>query len=82
MTSKMSVVSGMAASGWVELPRLYVSQPAASNAQFLTNMHRYEQPPHPSLSPKLGERVEEGWRGEAESYPELGEGVPPDRKLR
>jgi hypothetical protein len=23
----------------------------------------------------LGERVEKGWRGEAEPYPELGEGV-------
>jgi hypothetical protein len=31
-------------------------------------------PPHPSLSPRRGERVEKGWRGEAEPYPELGEG--------
>src|SRR4051794_5780927 len=27
-----------------------------------------------------GERVEKGWRGEAEPYPELSEGVSPDRK--
>jgi len=26
-------------------------------------------------SPLKGERVEKGWRGEAEPYPELGEGV-------
>ena len=38
-------------------------------------------PPHPSLSPESGERVEKGWRGKTEPYPELGEGVQPDRKL-
>jgi hypothetical protein len=36
MTSKMSVVSDMASSCWVEFPRLYVSQPAASNATSAT----------------------------------------------
>ena len=43
--------------------------------------HLYEQPPHPALSPE-GERVEKGWRGEAEPYPEMGSGVIPDRKPR
>ncbi len=32
------------------------------------------QPPHPSLSPHRGERVEKGRRGTAEPYPKLGEG--------
>jgi hypothetical protein len=43
---------------------------------------RHEQPPHPSLSPWQawqGERIEKGWRVEAEPYPELGDGVVPDR---
>jgi hypothetical protein len=31
-------------------------------------------------APRWGERVEKGWRGEAEPYPELGEGVQPGRK--
>jgi len=32
-------------------------------------------PPHPTLSPFQGERVAKGWRGGAEPYPKLGEGV-------
>jgi N-methylhydantoinase B len=36
------------------------------------------RPPHPSLSPQWGERVEKGRRGVAEPYPQLGEGGNPD----
>jgi release factor glutamine methyltransferase len=35
---------------------------------------RRSRPPHPSLSPRRGERVEKGRRGAAEPYPKLGEG--------
>ena len=37
--------------------------------------------PFPSPPAKRGERVAKGWRGKAEPYPELGEGVQLDRKL-
>jgi uncharacterized protein YceH (UPF0502 family) len=40
---------------------------------------RKEQPPLTLPSPR--ERVEKGWRGAAEPYPELGEGVQSGRKL-
>jgi hypothetical protein len=36
MTSKMSIVPGMASSCWVELPRLYLSQSAASSSNSAT----------------------------------------------
>lgn len=44
--------------------------------------HRYERPPHPFSPLNGGERIEKSWRAEAEPYPELGEGLQPDRKLQ
>ena len=54
-------------------------------ARLTIERHQHEQPPHPSLSPGRGERVEKGWRGVPPdgrppragvpgAYPELGEG--------
>jgi hypothetical protein len=44
--------------------------------------HRHERPLTLSLPFEWGERIEKSWRGEAEPYPELGEGLQPDRKLQ
>src|SRR6266481_3257309 len=54
--------------------RLLVIPAAGGLARISIGRHRYEQPPSPFPLPASGERVEKGWRGRAETYPELGEG--------
>src|SRR3984893_15822310 len=54
--------------------RLLVIPAAGGLERISIGRHRYEQPPSPNSLPPRGERVEKGWRGQAEAYPELGEG--------
>src|ERR1700730_17821196 len=54
--------------------RLLVIPAAGGLERISIGRHRYEQPPLPLPLPPSGERVEKGWRGQAEAYPELGEG--------
>src|ERR1700737_2461390 len=61
--------------------RLLVIPAAGGLERISIGRHRYEQPPSPFPLPARGERGEEGRRGGAEPYPELGEGVPRDREL-
>src|SRR6267143_6732694 len=53
--------------------RLLVIPAAGGLARISIGRHRYEQPPSPFPLPPRRERVEKGWRGRAEAYPELGE---------
>jgi S-adenosylmethionine:tRNA ribosyltransferase-isomerase len=58
--------------------RLLVIPAAGGLERISIGRHRYEQPaspfPLPPINGPRGERVEKGWRGQAEAYPELGEG--------
>jgi len=54
--------------------RLLVIPAAGGLERISIGRHRHEQPPSPFPLLPRGERVEKGWRGEAEPYPELGEG--------
>ncbi len=54
--------------------RLLVIPAAGGLERISIGRHRSEQPPSPLPLPPRGERVEKGWRGRAEAYPELGEG--------
>jgi hypothetical protein len=56
-------------SGWFEL------LPTVALERFSVRSHRRNSSPSPFPLPVSGERVEKGWRGAAEPYPELGEGV-------
>ena len=52
-----------------------VRPPDVNHSQWDCTLEAGEpEPPHPTLSPSKGERVAQGWRGEAEPYPKLGEG--------
>ena len=53
--------------------RLLVIPAAGGPERISIGRHRYEQPPSPFPLPPRRERVEKGWRGRAEAYPELGE---------